>query len=106
MEARSGRVTLNTQNGGSYAQVRVILIDVAICTGIVRTSACVDTYFIEEITHQGSGAGAETELDPATCVEPRVDGAAAPSRGHRTGTSSRVEWEVTRLAFRPKASSE
>ena len=29
MEARSGRVTLSTQNGGSYAQVRLITIDVA-----------------------------------------------------------------------------
>ena len=25
-----------------------------------------DTYIIEEIPHHGSGAGAETELDPAT----------------------------------------
>ena len=94
MEARSGRVTLNTQNGGSYAQVRVITIDVEICKMINRTSACVDTYIVEEISQQGSGAGAETELDPAACVEPLVDGAAAPARGHRTGTSSRVEWTV------------
>ena len=30
MEARSGRVTLNTQNGGSYSRIRVMGIDVAI----------------------------------------------------------------------------
>ena len=64
MEARSGRVTLSTQNGGSYARMRVTGIDVAICKMVARTSACVDTYIIEEISHQGSGAGAETELDP------------------------------------------
>ena len=64
MEARSGRVTLNTQNGGSYAQLRVIMIDVEICKMFSRTSACEAHHVIEEITQPVVGAGAYTELDP------------------------------------------
>ena len=51
LEARLRHITLNTQNGGCYARMRVILIDVAIC--IARTSACVDTYINEEIMVAG-----------------------------------------------------
>ena len=58
MEARSGRVTLNTQNGGSYSRIRVTTIDVEICKMIMMTSACVDTYIIEETTQQVVGADA------------------------------------------------
>ena len=63
MEARSGRVTLSTQNGGSYARMRVTRIDVAID----------DREDIEQRGHirrrddhatRRNGAGAETELDP------------------------------------------
>ena len=38
LEARLRHITLSTQNGGSYAQVRVIMIDVEICKMINRTS--------------------------------------------------------------------
>ena len=63
MEARSGRVTLSTQNGGSYAQVRLMLIDVAIDDredvgwhGHITS--------VETIAQQdGVEADAETELD-------------------------------------------
>ena len=66
MEARSGRVTLNTQNGGSYSRIRVIMIDVAIddrenidigLRGHITS--------LETIAQQdGVRAGAETELHP------------------------------------------
>ena len=65
MEARSGRVTLNTQNGGSYSRIRVMLIDVAICKMIATGHRLAWTHHIIEMIHQQDGveADAGTELD-------------------------------------------
>ena len=100
LEARPRLITLSTQNGGSYARMRVTRIDVAIDD---REDELAWTHHVnrDDPSTRRSGGRCRDRAGPPLLIEPYVDGAAAPARGHRTGTSS-VEWTVNT----PKASSE
>ena len=80
MEARSGRVTLSTQNGGSYARMRVTRIDVAIDD---REDELAWTHHVnrDDPSTRRSGGRCRDRAGPPLLIEPYVDGAAAPARG-------------------------